>query len=104
MGLFLKRKNAGKTVAATVGTKSTVSTFTPFTPLGKGGKGGKESSSSVDGIKSGRPTHINIDIGKLIENMNITASNIDDLTGQIKDQVAQALFSAVNNVNNIAGT
>lgn len=63
----------------------------------------KKSSTSVDGIKSGRPTHINIDIGKLIENMNITASNIDDLTGQIKDQVAQALFSAVNNVNNIAG-
>ena len=65
--------------------------------------GGKASSTSVDGIKSGRPTHINIDIGKLIENMNITAANVDDLTGQIKDQVAAALFSAVNNVNNIAG-
>lgn len=104
LALFLKGKNAVKSVAPKSGTKSTVSTFTPFTPLdGKGGTG-KASSSSVDGIKSGRPTHINIDIGKLIENMNITASNIDDLTGQIKDQVAAALFSAVNNVNNIAGT
>lgn len=65
--------------------------------------GGKESSTSVDGIKSGRPTHINIDIGKLIENMNITATDVDDMAGQIKDQVAKALFSAVSNVNNIAG-
>ena len=65
--------------------------------------GTKKSSTSVDGIKSGRPTHINIDIGKLIENMNITATDVEDLTGKIKDQVAQALFSAVNNVNNIAG-
>jgi len=80
-------------------------TFGKFNFLGGGadGKGGKQSSTSVDGIKSGRPTHINIDIGKLIENMNITATDVDDLTGQIKDQVAQALFSAVNNVNNIAG-
>ena len=65
--------------------------------------GTKKSSTSVDGIKSGRPTHINIDIGKLIENMTITATDVEDLTGKIKDQVAQALFSAVNNVNNIAG-
>lgn len=80
-------------------------TFGKFNFLGGGtdGKGGKQSSTSVDGIKSGRPTHINIDIGKLIENMNITATDVEDLTGQIKDQVAQALFSAVNNVNNIAG-
>ena len=78
--------------------------FGDFVPLKTKGLGaGKESSTSVDGIKSGRPTHINIDIGKLIENMNITAANVDDLTGQIKDQVAAALFSAVNNVNNIAG-
>ena len=63
----------------------------------------KKSTTSVDGIKSGRPTHINIDIGKLIENMTITATDVEDLTGKIKDQVAQALFSAVNNVNNIAG-
>lgn len=80
-------------------------TFGKFNFLGGGtdGKGGKQSSTSVDGIKSGRPTHINIDIGKLIENMNITATDVEDLTGKIKDQVAQALFSAVNNVNNIAG-
>ena len=71
--------------------------------MASGTTGTKKSTTSVDGIKSGRPTHINIDIGKLIENMTITATDVEDLTGKIKDQVAQALFSAVNNVNNIAG-
>lgn len=84
------------------------STKIPFRPketaTGTATTGSKETSTSVDEIKSGRPTHINIDIGKLIENMNITAQNLEDFQGQIKDQVAQALMSAVNNVNNIAGT
>ncbi len=56
----------------------------------------------MDGVKSGRPTNINIDIGKLIETFNITATNIDDLNNKTKDLVAKALLSAVNNVNNIA--
>ena len=68
---------------------------------GTGGKG-KKSSSSVNGIKSGRPTNINIDIGKLVETMNITATNIDDMNNKAKDLVAQALMSAVNNANLIA--
>ena len=102
---LLNKKGKGgetKTTALTTGKKQTFDEF-KFLGGGTDGKGGKQSSTSVDGIKSGRPTHINIDIGKLIENMNITATDVEDLTGQIKDQVAQALFSAVNNVNNIAG-
>lgn len=63
---------------------------------------GKKSSTSVNGIKSGRPTNINIDIGKLVETMNITATNLDDMTNKTKDMVAQALMSAVNNANLIA--
>ena len=68
---------------------------------GAGGKG-KKASSSVNGIKSGRPTNINIDIGKLVETMNITATNLDDMNNKAKDLVAQALMSAVNNANLIA--
>ena len=68
---------------------------------GTGGKG-KKASSSVNGIKSGRPTNINIDIGKLVETMNITATNLDDMNNKAKDLVAQALMSAVNNANLIA--
>lgn len=68
---------------------------------GTGGKG-KKASSSVNGIKSGRPTNINIDINKLVETFNITATNIDDINNKTKDLVAQALMSAVNNANLIA--
>jgi len=66
------------------------------------GAGGKQSSTSVDAVKSGRPTSINISIGKLIETFNVTATNLDDINNRAKDLVAQALLSAVNNVNNIA--
>ena len=65
------------------------------------GKGGK-ASTSVDGVKSGRPTSISININKLIENFNVQATNITDVSAKAKDLVAQALLSAVNNVNNIA--
>ena len=67
-----------------------------------GGAGGKQASSSVDGVKSGRPTSIHINIGKLVESFNVKATNLDDLNNKAKDLVAQALLSAVNNVNNIA--
>ena len=67
-----------------------------------GGKGGKQSSTSVEGVKSGRPTSIHINIGKLVESFNVTATNLDDINNRAKDLVAQALLSAVNNVNNIA--
>lgn len=93
------KPGAGKSTALDVAKK------TKTTPIigGGGTSDTKTTSTSVDDIKSGRPTHINIDIGKLVENMNITAQNVEDLQGQVKDMVAQALMSAVNNVNNIAG-
>jgi len=59
-------------------------------------------STSLTGVKSGRPTHINIDIGKLIENFNITTQNMEETTSKVGDKISQVLLSAVNNVNNIA--
>jgi len=67
-----------------------------------GGAAGPKKSTSLTGVKGGRPTHINIDIGKLIENFNITTTNMQDTTNQLKDKIAQTLLGAVNNVNNIA--
>tara|TARA_R110000796_G_scaffold55294_2_gene128851 strand:- start:4598 stop:6304 length:1707 start_codon:yes stop_codon:yes gene_type:complete len=61
-----------------------------------------KSSTTIDSVKSGRPTNININIGKLIESFNVTATNLDDMNNRAKDLVAQALLSAVNNVNNVA--
>ena len=62
----------------------------------------KKASTSIDGVKSGRPTNININITKLVESFNVTAVDLDDMNNKAKDLVAQALLSAVNNVNNIA--
>ena len=83
--------------------KSTLQEFSPFRPTG-GDKDKKSASSTVSAVKGGRPTNINIDIGKLIETFNVTAADDVDLNAKIKDTVAKALFSAVNNVNNIVGT
>ena len=66
------------------------------------GSKGKKSSTSIDGVKSGRPTSVHININKLIETFNVSATNITDINNKAKDLVAQALLSAVNNVNNIA--
>ncbi|BAQ92550.1 putative tape measure protein [uncultured Mediterranean phage uvMED] len=64
--------------------------------------GGDKSTTSIDGIKSGRPTNVNINIGKLIEEQNITAGNVEDMVNQIQDLVTKALLSSVNNANLIA--
>ena len=77
-------------------------TGTGAAAIAGGAAAGKKKSESLTGVKSGRPTHINIDIGKLIETFNVTATNLDDMNNKAKDLVAQALLSAVNNVNNIA--
>jgi len=73
----------------------------PISPKPKE-EGGNKSSTTIDSVKSGRPTNININIGKMIESFNVTATNLDDMNNRAKDLVAQALLSAVNNVNNIA--
>jgi uncharacterized protein YoxC len=70
--------------------------------LDANGKPTKMATSTVDEIKSGRPMNIYIDINKLVESFNVTATNIDDMNNKVKDMVAQALMSAVNNVNLIA--
>jgi hypothetical protein len=67
------------------------------------GAGAKKSSTSVDGVSSGRPTHINIDIGKLIENFVVKSDTIEDMENKVKEMVSGALVSAVNDVNLVAG-
>ena len=77
---------------------TTIPGITPTTTTAKK----KETSTSVSGVSSGRPTAINIDIGKLIENFNITSTNLEDMEIQVKNAVSRALVSAVNDVNLIA--
>jgi hypothetical protein len=46
--------------------------------------------------------NLTINIDKLVEALNITASNISESTLKIKEEVAKALLSAVNDVNILA--
>jgi len=61
-----------------------------------------KSKSSVTGASSGRPTHINVEIGSLVDNFNVHAQNLEQIQRQVKDAVSRALTSAVNDVNLIA--
>lgn len=95
-------------LAKTLGVFDSLSQLLNPTSVGKGntigpdGKPTKTATSTVDEIKSGRPMNIYIDINKMIESFNVTATNLDDMNNKAKDLVAQALLSAVNNVNLIA--
>ena len=70
-------------------------------PAGSG-KAKKSASTSVDGVSSGRPTTINVEIGKLIEQFVVKSETIEDMENKVKEMVAGALVSAVNDVNLIA--
>ena len=67
-----------------------------------GGAAGKSASTSVDKVSGGRPTHIFVDIEKLVENFNINYSSESQTAEDIKEMVSRALVSAVNDVNLIA--
>ena len=73
---------------------------TKTTKGGAGAKGAK--SSSVSGVSSGRPTSINISIGKLIETFTVETTNLQSMESQVKRAVSRALVSAVNDVNLVA--
>jgi hypothetical protein len=92
--------------AAEAGSKKTLADFiTPGSDTAKGGKDKgkkKESSTSVSGVSSGRPQNVYINIGKLIETMEIEANNIQGLENKIKELVTRTLLTSVNDVNNMA--
>lgn len=62
--------------------------------------GGKSDAAKVTGSKS---TTINIQIGKLIEQFKIQTTNINEGAGQVKEKIAQALLSAINDSQIVAG-
>ena len=59
----------------------------------------KESSKAV----GSKAVTINISIGKLIETFKVSATNIQESTGKVKELVAQTLLSAVNDSQIVAG-
>jgi tape measure domain-containing protein len=61
--------------------------------------GGKETK----GVSGSKVTTINISINKLIEEFKIQTTNIGEGTGKVREMVAQALLSAVNDSQIVTG-
>jgi tape measure domain-containing protein len=80
----LLQKTPAATTAAAMGDKGASSTSTA--------KGG----TSTNVVESRGVQNFNIDINKLVENINIQATTIKEGAGQMKEAVAQALIEAVN--------
>lgn len=86
-------------------TKTLADFVTPTAPgTTNGAKGGKktQASTSVASAASGRPTNINIEIGKLIENFTVETTTLENMEIKVKNAVSKALVSAVNDVNLVA--
>lgn len=66
-----------------------------------GEKAGKGSSSLGTGtsVTGNAPKNLNISIGKLVEELNINTTNMQETSSRIKEEVSKALLECVNDVN-----
>jgi tape measure domain-containing protein len=68
-----------------------------------GGAGGDSKSLSTGSEVSGkRPQSLTINIDKLIEQFNLSTTNIQEGTTRVKEMVAKALLESVNDINLMA--
>jgi hypothetical protein len=79
---------AQKAINPMTGVKPPTQTATPSTTA----KGG----TSTNVVESRGVQNFNIDINKLVENINIQATTIKEGASQMKEYIAQALIEAVN--------
>ena len=75
----------------------TVPTVNPTTPNPTGGSLAGVGSSAAGG--SGQIRNITVTIDKLVEKFEIHTTNLKEDAGRVKDMVAEALLSALNDVN-----
>jgi tape measure domain-containing protein len=66
-----------------------------------GGKGAKSLGTGSE-VTGQRPQAINININKLVEELNIQTTNLTEGAGRMKELVSKALLEAVNDINLIA--
>lgn len=71
---------------------------------GGGGKEGKNSKlgSGVGEVTGRRPTNLYITINKLVEQFTVASTTIQGGASQVREEIAKALLTAVNDVNLIA--
>jgi tape measure domain-containing protein len=79
-----------------------------MTSRGGAGIGGGAAASGAKSLGTGtevtgaRPQAINININKLVEELNIQTTNLTEGAGRMKELVSKALLEAVNDINLIA--
>ena len=94
-------KQQTKTGAATSAT-TVPQVATPTVPDVTGGTAGKTSSktaSSGSGDSGGKIRNVSIHVDKLVERLEIHTANLQESAERVKDAVAQALLSALNDTN-----
>lgn len=100
------KKNAqkqGKAVASPTGT-TIPEVPTPTVPDVTGGTAGKTSSKKTGGSgggsdSGGKIKNVSIHVDKLVERLEIHTANLQESAERVKDVVAQALLSALNDTN-----
>jgi hypothetical protein len=67
-----------------------------------GGVGTTELSNVSEEVTGTKATNINLNIEKLIENLNFNTSNLSETTGKIKEEVTRVLIEALRDTTAIA--
>ena len=102
-----EKENAKKTAKkqgkqAATSTVSVPNVPTPSVPDVTGGTAGKTSSKKTGGGSSdsgGKIRNVSIHVDKLVERLEIHTANLQESAERVKDVVAQALLSALNDTN-----
>jgi hypothetical protein len=97
IGDFAKDQEAGKEGK----TKNALARVKPMA-LNTGETAGKEKKGTA-GVSGSKVVTVNVTIGNLINDFRIQTTNIQESTTAIKDKVLQALTSAVNDSQLVAG-
>ena len=105
-----EKENAKKTAKkqgkqAATSTVSVPNVPTPSVPDVTGGTAGKTSSKKTGGgsggssDSGGKIRNVSIHVDKLVERLEIHTANLQESAERVKDVVAQALLSALNDTN-----
>ena len=104
----LKGLNTGffspSSTSAASGTTSAGSLTTGIPPTGTPPTGGESTSlgSATSSAGTKKATNINIDINKLVENLNLKTTNLQESSEKIEESVTMALLKVLNNANSLA--
>lgn len=77
--------------------------LSPMSDVSSPTAGSTSTSLSSSGTTGGKINHVSITIGRLVDKMEVHAANLDESAERIKEAVAEALMSALNDVSMAQG-